>query len=88
MEKQMAGHPIGNTHMTSQEILRADVLDILFENRNKKYGAYELRRLYPARLSAAALASISFVGVLLFLFYPEYGKIPNPGPQATDTGIV
>ena len=31
-------------------ILHADVLDILFENRNKEYGAYELRNHYNNRL--------------------------------------
>ena len=36
--------------MTSQEILRADVLDILFEKRNKLYGAYTLRKNYVSRL--------------------------------------
>ena len=37
--------------MTGNEILKADMLDILFDNRNKEYGAYRLRKYYPGRLT-------------------------------------
>ena len=37
------------------QIQQADVLDILFENRNKSYGAYELRKTYNRRLSKALM---------------------------------
>ena len=30
--------------MTSEQILKSDMLDILFDGRNKAYGAYELRK--------------------------------------------
>lgn len=36
--------------MINQNTLQGDVLDILFANRNKSYGAYLLRRTYPDRL--------------------------------------
>lgn len=39
--------------MEAREILRADLLDILFDNRNKQYGAYKLRRTYTKRLGIA-----------------------------------
>jgi hypothetical protein len=39
--------------MTNNEILQADLLDILFEHRNKAYGAYALRRNYNDRLQWA-----------------------------------
>jgi periplasmic protein TonB len=52
--------------MTSNEILKADVLDILFDNRNKQYGAYVLRKNYNSRLSIAL--GISLSTVLLFFF--------------------
>ena len=39
--------------MTSKEILHADLLDILFENRNKDYGAYVLRKNYDQRMTIA-----------------------------------
>ena len=56
--------------MEANKILKADVLDILFENRNKAYGAYELRTTYPTRVkkSMIGMAAVSLVfitGVLL-----------------------
>jgi len=51
--------------MTSSEILKADVLDILFDNRNKQYGAYTLRKNYNSRLFLALGISLSSI---LFLF--------------------
>jgi len=45
--------------MNSNMILKSDVLDIIFEKRNRKYGAYPLRKFYPRRLK------ISLVGVFI-----------------------
>ena len=39
--------------MQPHKILTADVLDIIFENRNKTYGAYALRKTYNNRLLIA-----------------------------------
>ncbi|MES1217887.1 MAG: TonB family protein [Bacteroidota bacterium] len=50
--------------MTNKEILQADMLDILFEHRNKSYGAYTLRRYYNNRLIIAV--SIALSAVVLF----------------------
>jgi periplasmic protein TonB len=36
--------------MKPENILKSDYLDILFENKNKEYGAYDLRKTYPKRL--------------------------------------
>ena len=52
--------------MEANKILQAELLDILFENRNKKYGAYELRKEYDARLYKSL--AIIFSTVLLFFF--------------------
>src|SRR3954462_7650159 len=51
--------------METTRILQADVLDILFEDRNKMYGAYELRKSYNKRLKAAIAVMI---GCCLFAF--------------------
>jgi periplasmic protein TonB len=56
--------------MDINKIMSADILDIIFEGRNKEYGAYELRRGYNRRLmiaiiSMAALLALLFVGYLL-----------------------
>lgn len=39
--------------MEATTIMRADYLDILFENRNKSYGGYELRKHYDRRMRKA-----------------------------------
>src|SRR5579859_7929180 len=51
--------------MESNKILDADVLDIVFEGRNKEYGAYQLRKTYNRRLARAL--SIT-AGVILLVF--------------------
>ena len=42
-------------------MLTADPLDILFENRNKSYGAYPLRKFYNQRLSVSMGIMLSLV---------------------------
>lgn len=54
--------------MEPNKILTADILDIVFEGRNKEYGAYELRRTYRKRL-IIAIASMFGLFVLLFVGY-------------------
>ena len=44
-------------------IMKSDVLDILFENRNKLYGAYPLRKFYPERIRTALI--ITFASVIV-----------------------
>ncbi len=52
--------------MEVNKILSADFLDILFEGRNKEYGAYELRKNYDRRLRNALLITAG-VALLIFL---------------------
>lgn len=52
--------------MESNKILQADILDILFEDRNKEYGAYELRKTYNRRLFKA-IGVTGSVFLLLFV---------------------
>jgi periplasmic protein TonB len=54
-------------HMTSQQILQSDLLDILFENRNKLYGAYLLRKNYPMEL-VKAMGITCVLAIALFFF--------------------
>ncbi len=44
--------------METNKILSADILDIIFEGRNKEYGAYELRKTYKNRLIIAIAATL------------------------------
>ena len=41
--------------MDINKILTADVLDIIFEGRNKEYGAYDMRKTYHKRIKIALL---------------------------------
>ena len=51
--------------MEANKILQADVLDLLFEHRNKEYGAYELRKKYNKRITLALLITASLaVGIV------------------------
>jgi protein TonB len=52
--------------METNKILNADVLDIIFEGRNKEYGAYELRKTYNKRL-IIALSVMTAVCLIAFL---------------------
>ena len=54
--------------MDVNKILNADILDILFEGRNKEYGAYELRKTYNKRL-IKAIVGTAIVILLLFIGY-------------------
>jgi protein TonB len=54
--------------MDANKILSADILDIVFEGRNKDYGAYELRKTYNRRLTIA-LIGMAVLCALLFLGY-------------------
>lgn len=54
--------------MEVNKILTADILDIIFEGRNKEYGAYELRKTYNKRLTIAIIGMVSLL-ILLFLGY-------------------
>jgi protein TonB len=50
--------------MNKNSILKSDILDIVFDNRNKEYGAYNLRKFYPGRIKIAL--GIMFVFAFLF----------------------
>jgi periplasmic protein TonB len=51
--------------MDISKILQADVLDIIFDGKNKQYGAYDLRKTYNRRLAKALLIT---AGIALFIF--------------------
>lgn len=59
--------------MEISKILTADILDIVFEGKNKEYGAYELRKSYAGRLRLAitVTSSIVLLCVAGFLFADE-----------------
>ncbi|MFZ2784782.1 MAG: energy transducer TonB [Sediminibacterium sp.] len=44
--------------MDVNKILSADILDIVFEGRNKEYGAYDLRKTYNKRITYALIGTM------------------------------
>lgn len=65
--------------MKSEEILKADLLDILFENRNKAYGAYSIRKAYPTHLKKAMVTMLLLVGAGFVIVMSQPKK---PGERA------
>lgn len=51
--------------MNTNNILSADLLDILFDNRNKTYGAYDLRKTYNHRIKKALLLTGGFLSLVM-----------------------
>lgn len=55
--------------MDISKILSADILDIIFEGRNKDYGAYDLRKTYSKRITYA------LIGTLIICFLAVLGSV-------------
>jgi protein TonB len=66
--------------MEANKILSADLLDIVFEGRNKEYGAYELRRTYNRRITRALIITASVAGLSRICdFQPDEEQQRQPG---------
>ncbi|MDX2048362.1 MAG: energy transducer TonB [Chitinophagaceae bacterium] len=53
--------------MKPENILQANVLDIIFENRNKEYGAYQIRKQYSVQLIKGLGIALGGIFFLVFL---------------------
>jgi protein TonB len=53
--------------MDINKLQTADILDIIFDGRNKEYGAYDLRKTYNKRLTYALIATIAICLLLLVM---------------------
>ena len=72
--------------MEVNKILNADILDIIFDGKNKSYGAYELRKSYNARLTRALIITAS---VLLLIFLGSVlMNIVNKNDGKSDLDVV
>jgi periplasmic protein TonB len=60
---------LNHLQMKAQDYLQSNVLDIVFENRNKAYGAYVLRKEYDTRLIKAMGGTLALVLSLLLYSY-------------------
>jgi protein TonB len=65
--------------MYSELIMKSDVLDIVFEKRNKMYGAYTLRKYYNNRLIKSIGVTMGVVTILsAFTFIPKKKDVVTP----------
>lgn len=69
--------------MDSNQILKSEFLDILFEGKNKEYGAYELRKTYNKRISAALGFTVALI--LLLLVGSAIANKINPKDEMRET---
>jgi protein TonB len=75
--------------MEPNKILSASILDLLFDERNKEYGAYELRKTYPRRI-AKALMITGGTAIIVFtsIAWTSSKKPSVEGKLADDTITV
>lgn len=64
--------------MEAQAISQADYLDILFDNRNKQYGGYELRSHYQQRVIKSLGIVYAVIAVLTVYSYIPHGEQSQP----------
>ncbi len=62
--------------MEAHQILQSRFLDILFEGKNKLYGAYDLRKTYNQRITKALLATFVLIMLLVtgFIISKKFTK--------------
>jgi protein TonB len=69
--------------MNKELIMKMDVLDILFDNRNKNYGAYDLRKHYNNRLTRSLLIMLGGALVL-----SAFSLIPSKEMYSTTPVVI
>jgi periplasmic protein TonB len=73
--------------MDAVQVLQSDFLDLLFENRNKDYGAYDLRKKYNQRIgSALTVTGLIAVGIFTASFFAN--AFSSKGKASIDAGDV
>ena len=75
--------------MDATKILQTDLLDLLFDGRNKQYGAYELRKQYSKRMIIAVGIMITCC-LLFFMLYAfaKGGNHSRPGLIANEIELT
>ncbi len=67
------------------DIKKLDILDIIFMGRNKSYGAYFLRRIYPTHIKKsllwAVLIFVVFLTLPLWIGLIKFGKSASDKPD-------
>ena len=55
--------------MDANKILSADILDIIFDGKNKQYGAYDLRKTYNKRILTALVGTVIICFLVFFITF-------------------
>ena len=77
--------------METNKILSANILDILFEGRNKDYGAYDLRNTYNKRINIALGITALLIIIICctaFIGNKTNSEIFNPPDVITEPTII
>src|SRR5258705_5081493 len=71
--------------MEPNKILSANILDLIFDHRNKEYGAYELRVTYPERVkrSLVIVFIITAVAITGAALANSFEPVNKPKPDIT-----
>lgn len=77
-----------HTTMTNNTLLTASLDDILFEHRNKAYGAYALRKGYNARLLSALGAGMSLMLLFAILGMARGHNNAAPAGPGKQEGMI
>jgi protein TonB len=72
--------------MEANKILSSDFLDILFEGKNKAYGAYELRRSYQKTLTRSLLITTASLALIVLLYFS--GDLLKSSDKDADFDVV
>ena len=76
--------------MEANKILNADLLDIIFDGKNKSYGAYDLRKTYSSRLKKAIIAVFIALAIILVgsVFANKVGSSDKEEIDVVDTQLA
>lgn len=75
--------------MNTNQILRSDYLDLLFDGRNKNYGSYDLRKKYNQRMFlGASTAFLIFVSLFVATLIKPKEKILAEMPIETRFKLI
>lgn len=75
--------------MKTNEIMASPFEDILFENKNKEYGAYDIRKKYDKHIKIALALALTFF--LLLILTPKIIELLTPKeemPEIVETNTV
>ena len=71
-------------NLTKFDLYNPEWLELVFDTRNKDYGAYDLRKHYAQNLLKAMAISFFGVGVAIASFYIVHGAKPVPAAVIQD----